>query len=325
MPKNEIDYSNTIIYKITCKNPEVFDVYVGHTTNFVQRKHTHKICCNDSKSPVYNCQLYEIIRNNGGWNNWQMEIINIFNCRDHYEAMQKEQEYFVTLNATLNNINPSLKPKPKLKVNSNISNKPETNINTKKCFNCINCNFITHKLYDYKRHLQTEKHKQSNEESNEQSHELPNEQTNNIKSFACKCGKEYTFSSGLSKHKKLCQQKDISVDLLLDIINKDNEIKDFLLEQNKQVIDKLTEQNNKLIEQNNKLIQIAENNKPNIISNNNTINTTNFNLNVFLNETCKDALNITDFVESLVLKVNDLEETARLGYTNGILKYLLTG
>ena len=45
MPKVEIDYSNTIFYKIFCKNPEIIDLYVGHTTNFVQRKHGHKQNC----------------------------------------------------------------------------------------------------------------------------------------------------------------------------------------------------------------------------------------------------------------------------------------
>ena len=315
MPKSEIDYSNTIIYKITCKNHQVTDVYVGHTTNFVQRKHLHKICCINNTSPIYNCKLYEVIRKNGGWSNWKMEIITVVNCSNHDEAIQKEEEYFNILNATLNINKPTLKSNIK---NINIETNTETKINN--CFNCAKCNFNSYKLSDYKRHLLTEKHKQFNIQQVNIQH------VNNIKIFTCKCGKDYTFASGLSKHKKLCKQKDISVELLLDIINKDNEIKDFLLEQNKQVIDKLTEQNNKLIEQNNKLIQIAENNKPNIISNNNnTINTTNFNLNVFLNETCKDALNITDFVESLVLKVNDLEETARLGYTNGISKIFING
>ena len=53
MPKNEIDYSNTIIYKITCKNPSISELYVGHTTNFVQRKHAHKQGCVNEKSSNY--------------------------------------------------------------------------------------------------------------------------------------------------------------------------------------------------------------------------------------------------------------------------------
>ena len=110
MPKVEIDYSNTIIYKITCKDLNVKDLYVGHTTNFVQRKHSHKQNCNDVKNPTP-CKLYQVIRDNGGWNNWKMEIVSFFECKDHYEARKKEQEYFVLLNATLNSIEPMPKPK----------------------------------------------------------------------------------------------------------------------------------------------------------------------------------------------------------------------
>ena len=106
MPKSEIDYSNTIIYKITCKDTNVKDLYVGHTTNFVQRKHAHKQSCINDKSFNYKCKLYEVIRNNGGWQNWNMEIVNFFNCLDNYEARKKEQEYFISLNATLNSIEP---------------------------------------------------------------------------------------------------------------------------------------------------------------------------------------------------------------------------
>ena len=79
MPKIEIDYSNTIIYKIICKDSNVTDVYVGHTTNFVQRKYAHKQGCINNKSPNYKCKLYEVIRNNNGWDNWHMEIVNFFN------------------------------------------------------------------------------------------------------------------------------------------------------------------------------------------------------------------------------------------------------
>ena len=72
MPKHEIDYSNTIIYKITCDDSNISDLYVGHTTNFVQRKHAHKQSCINEKSPNYKYKLYEVIRNNGGWENWKM-------------------------------------------------------------------------------------------------------------------------------------------------------------------------------------------------------------------------------------------------------------
>jgi hypothetical protein len=143
------------------------------------------------------------------------------------------------------------------------------------------------------------------------------------------CLKKYMSKSGLRKHLKLCiKPTEINTTDLIDIINKDKAIKMFLMEQNKQLIEQLSEQNNKLFEQNNKLMQIVENNK--VVSTNTSTNilntvTNNFNLNVFLNEKCKDALNIMDFVESLIVKVTDLEETTRLGYANGVSKIFIDG
>jgi predicted GIY-YIG superfamily endonuclease len=125
-------------------------VYVGHTTNFVQRKHAHKQNCINIKSLNYKCKVYEAIRNNGGWDNWTMEIINFFNCSDHYEARKKEQEYFISLNATLNSIEPMPNPKIKpIKVTE-----PKIN-NTFYCEKCnIHCNTL--KLFEI--HNNTKKH-----------------------------------------------------------------------------------------------------------------------------------------------------------------------
>ena len=64
MPKVDIDYSNTIFYKIYCKDSAIDDLYIGHTTNFVQRKHAHKQGCKNNKSSNYNCKLYKVIRDN---------------------------------------------------------------------------------------------------------------------------------------------------------------------------------------------------------------------------------------------------------------------
>ena len=64
MPKVDIDYSNTIFYKIYCKDSAIDDLYIGHTTNFVQRKYAHKQGCKNNKSSNYNCKLYQTIRDN---------------------------------------------------------------------------------------------------------------------------------------------------------------------------------------------------------------------------------------------------------------------
>ena len=147
MPKTDIDYSNTIIYKITCRDKVITDVYVGHTTNFVQRKHSHKQTC---KAGIDNCKLYQVMRANGGWENWQMEIINFFNCADHYAARIKEQEYFISLGATLNSIEPL--PKPKVFISND-------NIIVKPTMTCITCHVNCSSANGMDKHNKTVKHK----------------------------------------------------------------------------------------------------------------------------------------------------------------------
>ena len=162
MPKIIIDYSNTIIYKIFCKDPNVSDIYVGHTTNFVQRKHAHKQNSMNSKSPCYDLKLYKIIRDNGGWDNWCMEIVNFFNCKDSYEARKKEQEYFISLNATLNSIEPLLSKKQtqdaviltdkkdNMEINIEIQQENPKNPNV---FECKCCDYITCNEKDFNKHI----------------------------------------------------------------------------------------------------------------------------------------------------------------------------
>jgi len=102
MPRKEIDYSNTIIYKLCCKNPEIKDIYVGHTTDFTKRKYQHKSCCNNSSLKNYNINVYKFIRDNGGWNNFDMVMIEQHSCENKLEAHKRERYWLETLNATLN-------------------------------------------------------------------------------------------------------------------------------------------------------------------------------------------------------------------------------
>ena len=317
MPKIDINFSNTIIYKISCKNPSITDIYIGYTTNFVQRKHMHKNEYLNVKSINYNNKLYNAIRNNGGWENWIMEKINDFNFKDNYEAKEKVNEYVFLLNATLNQTEKTITENQNKDIEKNNKNESK--------YTCYFCHYETNKKNNYSKHILTIKHK-----NNKKQTEINVTKSEKIiKEYICNdCGKIYNGSSGLYKHKQKQKHKqedkhinvntsklndiDFDKELLLEIIKKDLDIKDFLVEQN-----------NKLMEQNTKLMLFAESNKTNIISN--TIVNNNFNLNVFLNEKCKDALNITDFVDSLVLGINDLEETARLGYVNGISKIFING
>jgi hypothetical protein len=339
MPKKEIDYSNTIIYKITCKDANVNDVYVGHTTNFVQRKHAHKQSCINIKSPNYNCKVYEVIRNNGGWNNWTMEIINFFNCIDHYGARKKEQEYFVLLNATLNSIEPMPKPKNKpIKVteeqikNTFYCEKCNTHCDTAKLFEthnntkkhksmepknntskthpkfvCELCDFKCFKKGDYTRHIATDKHKTLIN---------PNFLASKNITFECKCGKVYKHMSTLCAHKKKC----INIDE--EQTEENGYYEGINIKDKDALVLHLLKQNGELQKS---LIEMSKDKS--ITNNNNTTHTNShnktFNLQFFLNETCKDALNITDFVSSIKLSLDDLENTGRQGYIEGVSNIIL--
>ena len=102
MPRTEIDYSKTIIYKIVCNDLNVKDVYVGSTTNFRARKNKHKSCCNTETS----YKIYDTIRDNGGWENWTMLEIEKFSCKDNNEARTRERYWLEQLQASLNIILP---------------------------------------------------------------------------------------------------------------------------------------------------------------------------------------------------------------------------
>ena len=147
------DYSNTIFYKISCKDAAIADLYIGHTINFVQRKSAHKQGCNNPNSASYNLKLYNVIRQNGGWDNWRMDIVAHHNCKDLHDARTKEQEYFILYNATLNSVEPM--PTSTYHNASMTSVKP-TNAVWK--FECNKCEYHTSNKKDYNKHLLTQKH-----------------------------------------------------------------------------------------------------------------------------------------------------------------------
>ena len=107
MPRIAIDYSRTVIYKFVCKDLNIKDVYVGHTTNFTKRKTQHKNKCNDENNRSYNVKVYRRIRENGGWNNWEMIEIEKFPCQDQNEAIARERHWYELNNSTLNTSKPN--------------------------------------------------------------------------------------------------------------------------------------------------------------------------------------------------------------------------
>lgn len=181
-------------------------------------------------------------------------------------------------------------------------------------YSCKKCDYHTSKKSSYDDHLLSAKHNSSI---------IINKNTPKFCSkFLCpNCDKEYKDNSGLWRHKKKCIQEpeqnvqatnqqplQITTDVVLQILKQNEDLQKLL------------------VEQTSKFMELAKDGKHIINNTNNTNNTTNnFNLNVFLNEKCKDAINITDFVNSLVVTINDLEETARLGYAEGISKIFVNG
>ena len=108
MPKTPTDYSKTIIYKIVCNDLTVKGCYVGHTTDMTKRKCEHKSVCHNEKSKKYNRKIYQIIRANGGWDNWNMVLVEKFPCKDNHEACKREREVYEELDAKMNMVIPYL-------------------------------------------------------------------------------------------------------------------------------------------------------------------------------------------------------------------------
>ena len=106
MPKNPIDYSKTVIYGIFSNSGDG-NVYIGHTTNFISRKREHKNTCNNPNGRNYNLKVYKTIRENGGWNNFTMRLIEEFPCNTRNEAAEREFYYFQQYNATMNTAIPN--------------------------------------------------------------------------------------------------------------------------------------------------------------------------------------------------------------------------
>ena len=106
MPKTIMDYSKTIMYKFVCNDLNVNDCYVGHTINMTKRKYQHKFRCHNEKDKSYNYKIYQIIRENGGWENWSMLLVEKFPCKDNHEACRREREIYEELGAKMNTIRP---------------------------------------------------------------------------------------------------------------------------------------------------------------------------------------------------------------------------
>jgi hypothetical protein len=203
------DYSNTVIYKISCRDPTVSGVYVGHTVDFIKRKYAHQKSSEDNKCTNL---LYRTIRMHGGWDNWEMKMVGFFHCNNLTEAREKEQEFFISLNASLNSVEPMPNRvvrekvnKPVVAVNENVEETDmketavvkhavekvelEPVILADGRFSCKICEYVCQTKQHYKQHCFTKKHTKNVEYS---MHKCQ------------RCGKLYKERTGLWRHSKVC-------------------------------------------------------------------------------------------------------------------------
>ena len=203
-------------------------------------------------------------------------------------------------------------------MNDNFSPKMPNN------FHCIFCDYSTSYKKDYTRHILTRKHKRMTTELQTDDNLAPQEK------FICDCGSEYKYRQGLWKHKKNCEIKNAQKSSSSDDESDETELQTLtklvkdVIKQNIDVI----KQHSEVIKQNqdltNKIVDICKTGQTNNISHCNIhSNNKTFNLQFFLNETCKDAMNISDFVESIKFQISDLEHTGKTNFVEGISNVVL--
>jgi hypothetical protein len=205
-------------------------------------------------------------------------------------------------------------------------------------FYCDFCHYGTSKKSSYDNHLLSLKHETS---VNKSKIEMPGNafmpKLCSVTNYSCQnCDKVFNSSSGLWKHKQKCkddENNDIKRDIkeLAKQITDKDELIMFLIKENSEFKNMLIEQQT---QQNNVIMKVLENGTNNVTNTNNNTNTntnTNcmnnnktFNLQFFLNETCKDAMNIMDFVDSIKLQLSDLEKFGDISYVDGISNIITT-
>jgi hypothetical protein len=201
-------------------------------------------------------------------------------------------------------------------------------------FQCEKCNYISSRLCDYKKHLLTRKHiygKGGNTEETEETKKV----SQNTQFFTCQyCKRKYTCRSGLWKHNKICKQykkyQQINNSNNFEESNKNTtELIVKIIEENSHLMTKIANDNLELqtiikdLIQNGLANYVVMNTNTNTNSNNVNSNNT-FNLQFYLNETCKDAMNLSEFVNSITPTLEELETTGRDGYVKGISNIVVT-
>lgn len=185
--------------------------------------------------------------------------------------------------------------------------------NLRSIFICEFCDYTTYRKWDFKRHNDSKKHRSVTKTTQN------NAKCGNLRfNYICSnCDKGFSDRAGLWRHKKKCFINNNVVQLIPTDVQGQTDLVNYLLKENAEFKQLMMEQNKQMIV----LAQNAGNNN----NNNQTNNNNQFNLNFYLNETCKNAMNIMDFVNQLEVTMEDLEETGRIGYVEGISKIFING
>ena len=171
------NYNQSHIYKLCCKDTEIKEIYIGSTINFTRRKCAHKTDCHNINSDKYHLKVYQFIRENGGWENWTMILIEKVNVDCKLELLNIERSFIEELKPSLNQQIPS-RTREEFKREYWVKNKEQ--INEKR------------RAYSVKNKEQINKKRRE--------HYDKNKEKLNIK-VTCECGCEVT-KRGLTRHKK---------------------------------------------------------------------------------------------------------------------------
>ena len=212
MPKVSMNYENTILYKIVCKDLSITDLYVGHTTNFNKRKGQHKFHCNTINSKGYNLLVYQFIRTHGGWDNWTMIEIEKYKCADKLEACKKERHWIEILNATLNKQVPSRTKKQYYTDNKEVIKQQQKQY---KNDNVYKIKEFQKQYYTDNKDKIKEFQKQYRDENKDKFKQYRDDNKDKFKAKSlCQCGGQYTYQNKShhlksNKHQEyLTTQKD---------------------------------------------------------------------------------------------------------------------
>ena len=224
----------------------------------------------------------------------------------------------------------------------NLSKIPKKNPQKIPKYFCELCQYTTSNKKDFSKHLLTLKHKKIKMISDDKK-KSPDD---NMQTFDCGCGKKYKFESGLSRHKKKCTynescdviedkieyseiENDIDdvnyKEMFLKIMNENNELKSMIIQQNNTHMNESKELLNMVKTQQEQHSNQLRELLPKVGNNNTTTTNNKVNIQIFLNENCKDAVNINDFLEGIQLQLQDLEKMKEIGYVNGITQIFKNG